>query len=110
MIMMSKISTDWPTFLPSVVDALNQKPLKALGNSSPSEINNELDDAKVRNAQKRNHVQAYEETDWKEQEKSQEDYMKSNNPLQIGQHVYLDKKVEVFDKSFFAQVSHFCSF
>jgi len=105
MIMMSKISTDWPTFLPSVVDALNQKPLKTLGGFSPSEINSELDDAKVHNAQKRNHVQPFEETDWREQAKSQQDYTKSNNPLQVGQHVYVDKKVEVFDKSFFAQVS-----
>jgi len=77
MIMRSKISTDWPTFLPSVVEALNEKPLKKLGNFSPSEINNELDDAKVHDAQKREHIQVYEENDWKQQDKNQEDYLKS---------------------------------
>jgi hypothetical protein len=104
MIMRSEVSTDWPKFLPSVVEALNEKPPKKLGNFSPSEINNELDDAKVHNAQKRNHVQVYEEPDWKQQDINQEDYLKSKNLLQIGQHVYLDKKITAFDKSFFSHV------
>ncbi len=110
MAMMSKVSTDWPAFLPSIVEALNEKPLKNLGNFSPSEINNELDDAKVHNAQKRDHVQVYEENDWRQQEKNQEEYGKSKNPFQIGQYVYVDKKVEFFDKSFFAQVSKLSAF
>jgi|688.fasta_scaffold29059_7 hypothetical protein len=108
--MRSKISTDWPTFLPSIVEALNEKPLKKLGYFSPSEINNELDDAKVHDAQKREHIEVYEEDDWKQQDKNQEDYLKSKNPLQIGQYVYVDKKVEVFDKSFFSQVSKLSQF
>ena len=45
-----------PTFLPSVVEALNEKPLKKLGNFSPSEINNEKDNAKINVAQKREHI------------------------------------------------------
>ena len=105
MIMRSEISTDWPTFMPSVVEALNEKPQKKLGNFSPSEINNELDDAKVHEAQKRKHIEVYEEPDWKQQDKNQDNYLKSNSPLQIGQYVYLDKKIEVFDKSFFSHVS-----
>ena len=106
MIMRSEVSTDWPKFLPSVVEALNEMPQKKLGNFSPSEINNELDDAKVHDAQKRKHIKVYEEPDWKQQDQNQEDYLKSKNQLQIGRHVYLDKKIEVFDKSFFSHVSN----
>jgi hypothetical protein len=104
MMMRSEVSTDWPKYLPLVVAALNKKHQKQLGNLSPSEINNELDDAKVRLAQKEAKVPVYSEPDWKRQNQNQEEYSKSKNPFQIGQHVYLDKKIEVFDKSFFAQV------
>ena len=116
MMMRSEVSTDWPQFLPLVVDALNKKPIKFLGNISPAEINSELDDVKIRDAQQQNKTTVYQEPTWKEQNKSQENYPRSANAFQIGQHVYLDKKTEVFDKSFFAQVkinvlvSLFCAY
>ena len=104
MMMRSEVSSDWPKFLPLVVEALNEKPLQLLGNIAPVQINSELDDVKVRNAQQENNVVTYKEPDWKEQNSSQENYASSGNPFQIGQHVYLDAKTEIFDKSFFAQV------
>jgi hypothetical protein len=104
MMMRSEVSTDWPRFLPLVVDALNQKHIKLLGNISPSEINSELDDVKVRDAQQQNNVTFYQEPSWKQQNKSQKNFPRSGSSFQVGQHVYLDKKTEVFDKSFFAQV------
>ena len=104
MMMRSEVSTDWPRFLPLVVDALNQKHIKLLGNISPSEINSELDDVKVRDAQQQNNVTFYQEPSWKQQNESQENFPRSGSSFQVGQHVYLDKKTEVFDKSFFAQV------
>ena len=48
-----------------------------------SKINNELDNAKVHDAQKRKHIKVYEEPDWKQQDKNQEEYLKSKNPLQL---------------------------
>ena len=116
MMMRSEVSTDWPKFLPLVVDALNKKPIKFLGNVSPIEINSQLDDVKIRDAQKTNDVTVYKEPTWQQQNFSQENYPTSGNSFQIGQHVYLDRKTEVFDKSFFAQVNsnasnieHLCS-
>ena len=104
MMMRSEVSTDWPKFLPLVVDALNKKPIEILGNVAPIEINSELDDVKIRDSQQENNVIVYAEPSWKEQNSAQANYSTSNNSFQIGQHVYLDKKIEVFDKSFFAQV------
>jgi hypothetical protein len=104
MMMRSEVSTDWPKFLPLVVSALNKKPQKQLGNLSPSEITSELDDPKVRDAQRAENVHIYKEPSWEQQNENQEEYSNTNNPFQIGQHVYLDKKTEVFDKAFFAQV------
>lgn len=116
MMMRSEVSTDWPKFLPLVVDALNKKPIKFLGNVSPIEINSELDDVKIRDAQRENDVTVYKEPTWQQQNLSQENYPTSGNSFKIGQHVYLDRKTEVFDKSFFAQVNsnasnleHVCS-
>ena len=104
MMMRSEVSSDWPKFLPLVVEALNEKPLQLLGNIAPVQINSELDDVKVRDAQQENNVVTYKEPDWKEQNSSQENYASSGNPFQIGQHVYLDAKTEIFDTSFFARV------
>jgi len=106
MMMRSEISDDWPKFLPYVVDALNHKPIKALGFKSPSEINSEWDDVKIRESQKEKKIQVYHEPDWKTQNKNQEKYLSSSkNKFQPGTFVYIDKKTEVFNKSFFAQVS-----
>ena len=102
--MRSEVSTDWPQFLPLVVDSLNKKHIKQLGNISPSEINSDLDDVKIRDAQKLNNVAVYQEPSWKQQNMNQENFSSSGNAFQVGQHVYMDKKTEVFDKSFFAQV------
>ena len=104
MMMRSEVSTDWPQFLPLVVDSLNKKHIKQLGNISPSEINSDLDDVKIRDAQKLNNVSVYQEPSWKQQNMNQENFSSSGNAFQVGQHVYMDKKTEVFDKSFFAQV------
>ena len=104
MMMRSESSTDWPKFLPLVVNALNKKPSEILGNVAPSEINSELDDVKIRDSQQENNVSVYKEPKWQEQNLAQSIYPLSQNPFQIGQHVYLDKKIEVFSKSFFVQV------
>ena len=104
--MRSKVSDDWVHFLPLVVNALNKKPIKALGYRSPSEINSEWDDFKVRESQKAEKVKVYQEPDWKTQNKNQENYLKDKRKhLQPGTFVYVDKKVGIFNKSFFAQVS-----
>lgn len=103
--MRSEVSDNWPKFLPLVVDSLNHKPIKALGNMSPSEINSEWDDFKVRQSIKDAHVKSNQQDDWKTQNENQEKYLNSNKSLQPGKYVYLDKKTELFDKSFFAQVS-----
>ena len=106
MMMRSKVSSDWVHFLPLVVDALNNKPIKALGYRSPSEINSEWDDFKVRQSQKDEKVKVYHEPNWKTQNKNQENYLKNKRKhLQPGAFVYVDKKVGIFNKSFFAQVS-----
>jgi hypothetical protein len=94
--MRSAVSTDWPNFLSSDVEALNEMSQKKLGNFfSPPEINNKLDDTKVHNAQKKNILQCMRSL-----------IGKSKNPFQIGRDVYIAKRIEVFDKSFFSHVSN----
>ena len=96
--MRSEISDDWPTFLPYVVEALNHKPVKALGNLSPSQISSEWDDVKVREAQSKNKIKVYEEPNWQTQNENQKKYLESKKVLQPGSYVYVDKKTEVFNK------------
>ena len=78
-----------------------------LVNVSPVKINFKLDDVKISDAQRENDVTVYKEPTWQQQNLSQDqkNYPTSGNCFQIGQHVYLDRKTEVFDNSFFAQVT-----
>jgi hypothetical protein len=111
MMLRSETSDNWPKYLPLVVQALNKKPLKLLGGISPGEVNSEWDDVVVQEAQKESCTEVYKEPDWRQQNENQENYLKSKNPFQPGKFVYADKKSEVFDKSFFAQVNFcFCHF
>lgn len=80
----AKVTDNWVKYLPSVVDALNHKPIKALGYRSPSEINSSWDDVKVRKSQKDKKIQLYREPNWRTQNKDQEKYLSSKNPLQPG--------------------------
>ena len=105
--MRAEISDNWLNYLPYAVNALNQRHLRALGFMSPSDIKSELDDALVRKAQEENNVAVYHQPNYKEQNQNQEDYKNSTNPFQVGQHVYLDNKEQVFNKSFFSQVKYF---
>ena len=91
--MSSAVSTDWPIILPSVVEALNEMPQKKLRNFSPSEINNKLDDTKVHNAQKTYY------SVWGAWLESQKFHFR------FWQDVY-EKRIEVFDKSFFSHVNN----
>jgi len=90
--------------LPKIVENLNKKPLKLLGGISPDEIKSSWDDVLIRDAQKKAAFVPFQEPRWTVQNDTQKVYKESKNKLQIGQFVYLDKKVEVFDKSFYSQV------
>ncbi len=105
--MRSEISDNWPALLPYIIKALNQKRIKVLGNIMPSEINSEWDDVKLREAQKNNKVKVYHEPNWETQNQNQKTYLESKKILQPGSYVYVDKKTEVFNKSFFVQVKIF---
>lgn len=105
-VLRSQLSQDWVKFLPIVVKALNDRPVKALGNVKPSSINSFLDDVKIREAQTKNNiVQSYVEPDYKTQNSNQSSYETSGNKFQLGTYVYLDFKQNTFDKSFDSQIS-----
>jgi len=78
--------------------------MKLLGNISPDQINSAWDDVLIRDAQKKSNFVPFQEPSWKVQNDTQKVYTASKKKFQVGQFVYLDKKVEVFDKSFYAQV------
>ena len=100
----SKLSADWPHYLPFVVSALNERPLQKLGFLSPSDIQSSLDDVKVQQALKAHKLKSYSQPDWRTQEKNQSSYENSNSELQVGKYVYKDEPRDVFSKSFHTQV------
>jgi len=106
MLMRSKLTNNWPKYLPAVVWALNQRPLKRIGYLKPADINSELDDIKVQEALAEHKIEPFNQPDWRTQEKNQADYENSSkNSLQVGTYVYADEKQRVFNKSFYIQVS-----
>lgn len=97
------------TYLPYIVKALNDRPLvKKLGGLSPNQASSPIKDVAVQRALAERGITPYTEPDWRTQEKNQENYEKSKNPLQRGQLVYKDEsKPKLFNKSFYYQVFAF---
>lgn len=83
-ILRAKVTDNWVKYLPSVVGALNHKPIKALGYRSPAEINSSWDDVKVRKSQKEENLEVYHEPNWQDQNKNQSKYLASKTPLKPG--------------------------
>ncbi len=106
-ILRSELTQDWVQYLPTVVKALNDRPVKALGNVKPSTINSFLDDVKIRAAQSANNINPYHEPDYQTQNQNQAEYENSKRKFQLGSFVYLDFKQTAFDKSFDSQISSF---
>lgn len=104
-ILRHKVENDWVTYLPYVVSGLNQVPQKSLGGVRPIQVQNELDDILVRDAQMKKNIPISKQPHWTEQEKNQETFENSaSEQFKVGVLVYADKKEQIFDKSYFAQV------
>lgn len=102
----AQVSDNWPKYLPLVVASFNKTHLKILGNLAPEDIKSEFDDPMVRESQEKSGVNVYKEPSWEEQNSNQEEYLKSTkNIFKPGAFCYVDKKIELFDKSFFSQVN-----
>lgn len=105
MLMRSKLTTFWSKYLPDVVKALNERPLKRLGYLRPSDVSSPLDAVKVQEARRNHNIKVYEEPDWRTQEKNQKAYESdSKNVFQKGTFVYADDPQRPFKKSFHYQV------
>ncbi len=102
----SESSKDWPHFLKLALAALNNRHVKSIGGIRPSEIQSNLDDYKIREAQRKNHIFPYKEPNYLEQNKNQKSYL--NDPkkkLQLGTYVLIDVEPSRFRKSFHLQVT-----
>ena len=104
MIMRSEKSKNWVKYLAVAVKLLNERPLQKIGNLAPGSVNSIFDDEKVRQAVKAQNVLKIEEPTWREQNRLQEEYEKSNG-LQKNDFVYLDYKEKTFAKSFHIKIS-----
>jgi hypothetical protein len=104
LIMRSEKSKNWVKYLPIAVGLLNQRPLKKIGNLAPGSINTMFDDVQVREALEAQGKPLPEEPTWREQNKLQADYEKSND-FQKNDFVYLDYKEKTFAKSFDPKIS-----
>lgn len=84
---------------------LNKRKLKRIGYLTPEQINSNLDDVLVQEALQEHKIVPYQQPSWREQEKNQSNYEKQSKNLQVGDFVYKDEKLSVFQKSYEAYVS-----
>lgn len=90
--------------MPDIVTNLNKRKLKRIGYLTPAQINSNLDDVLVQEALKEHKIVPYQQPDWREQEKNQAKYEAKKENLQVGDFVYKDDKLSVFQKSYEAYV------
>lgn len=91
--------------MPDVVANLNKRKLKRIGYLTPEDINSNLDDILVQEALRKHKIVPYQQPDWRQQEKNQAKYEAQKQNLQVGDFVYKDQKLSVFQKSYEAYVS-----
>lgn len=101
--MRAEQSANWVKFLPIATGLLNARPMERIGYLSPSQITSFVDDISVRNALKEAGQKPKKVDTYKEQNASQEDYLK-NGKFKIGSYVYLDVKASTFTKSYHLRV------
>ncbi len=89
------LTNNWPKYLKTVVQALNNTPNKAIGFLKPSEIKSPLDDPKIDAV-----VGVPEDITFQDQIRNQESYESETKNLQIGDHVFMDFPPATLQKSF----------
>ncbi len=88
-------SQEWPKYLQTVVDAINNLPHKAIGNLRPADIKTREDTEKIDEA-----VGVPEDVPFEDQKKAQKNYEANSRKLQKGDHVHADFGPQSFDRGF----------
>ncbi len=91
----TKLTKNWPKYLPEIVKALNNSPNVAIGNLRPSDIKTSEDDPKIDAA-----VGLKEDTSFQRQEENQKNYEENKKLLQKGDFVYADFGPTAFEKGY----------
>ena len=97
LLLRSQMKHTWVSFLPKVVESLNNTPLKRLGWLTPNSIHNEASSVLVRNEKKKHNILENKLPTYEEQKLNQENY---SGDLKKGDYVYVDFVEKLFDKSF----------
>ena len=105
LILQSKQTNNWPMYIKTVVQHLNEVPVPKLGDISPMEINSFLDDYKIRDSQIANSIDPVRGPSINERRENDASYESAKNVLQLGDLVYLDEKETAFSKQYKQKVS-----
>jgi len=99
-------TSDWVQLLPKAVELLNARPMTRNGGIAPEAITSFYQDPLLRSARRIHHVK-FPEPNLEEEQSSNS---MSEDGLEIGSYVFLDKKQRLFDKSFLLKVKNFQHF
>ena len=97
LLLRSQMKHTWASFLPKVVESLNNTPLKKLGWLTPNSIHNEASSVFVRNEKKKHNILDFKLPTYEEQKSNQQNY---SGDLKKDDYVYVDFVEKLFDKSF----------
>jgi len=105
LILQSEQTNNWPKYIKTVVQHLNETPVQKLGYIAPNEINSFLDDYKARDAQLEHSIIPVKGPTLIQRKKNEAIYKSAKNVLQTGDLVYLDEKETAFTKQYKRKVS-----
>ena len=97
MTLRAQLSNDWCAYIQTVVNGLNNTPLKKLGWKTPNSIHDEADSVAIDKARKLNKIPTFELPTYQKQHENQKNY---KGDLKVGDYVYIDFNEELFQKSF----------
>ena len=105
LILQSEHTNNWPKYIKTVVQHLNEASVPKLGGVSPIEINSFLDDYKIRDAQLANSITPVTGPTIIERRENEKSYKEKKTALQLGDLVYLDEKETAFTNQYKRKVS-----
>ena len=94
------LNQNWIEVLETVVNNLNNTPIKKLGYLKPNMISSEADSVLVAKAKSQLAIKSFREPNFKSQLENQELYQKKKNTFKKDDYCYVDFDEKLFDKSF----------
>jgi len=100
MLLRAKLSENWVKYIQNVANNLNNLPIKKLGFLRPNDIVNEASSVEVSNEKEKHNIPTFRQPTFEKQRENEVNDAKSEKTFKVGDFVYKQFDVKMFDKKY----------